>query len=395
MENVAVDLSGADVIDDHCHAFRIQELLERRPGGFETRLTLMGMGAMSSAQTDPALRGRAEDMVDSTVYSLVARRWLAERLDCEATAESVAAARDRALRADPVGYIRSLLDDQGITGLITDEGFPLPAVPSAEFEAAVGGVSVHRVVRIEPLIVELRDDAKSYTELEERFEDALERAADDRRTVAFKSIVAYRTGLDVERVDAATASSAFERWRASGWSERREVAKPVRDRLLDRTLAVAKRRGLVAHIHCGDGDPDIDLAHARPHDLFPFLRDHADQPIVLIHGGHPWTQVAGYIAALLPNVYVDLSVLVPWAASAIDQALEHLIGMVPTSKLLYSSDQASEPEVFWLSARLARRSLERVLAGLVERDFVTVGQAETIGQGILAVNTRRLHGLSS
>ena len=68
--------------------------------------------------------------------------------------------------------------------------------------------------------------------------------------------------------------------------------------------------------------------------------------------------------------------------------------MVPTAKLLYASDQASEPEVFWISARLARRSLERVLDGLVERDFLRVGEAETIGRGILADNTRRLHGLS-
>jgi predicted TIM-barrel fold metal-dependent hydrolase len=389
-----VDLAQAEVVDDHCHAFRLDELLARDPSGFEARLTLMGMCAMSSAHMDPALWKRTEDLVDSTVYSLVSRRWLAERLGCEATAEAVAAARDQALRRDPIAYVRSLLDDERITGLVTDEGFPLPEIPSEEFEAGVGGVAVHRVVRIESLIVELREAATSYADLEERFEASLERAADDPRTVALKSIVAYRTGLDVEPADANRASSAFDRWRAEGWPETRQVAKPVRDRLLERTLAVAKRRGLVAHIHCGDGDPDIDLAHARPHDLFPFLRDHADQPVVLIHGGHPWTAVAAYIASLLPNVYVDLSVLVPWASSAIEPALEELLGMVPASKLLYASDQASEPEVFWISARLARRALERVLGGLVDRDYLTVAQAETIGRGILAENTRALHGLA-
>jgi predicted TIM-barrel fold metal-dependent hydrolase len=151
----------------------------------------------------------------------------------------------------------------------------------------------------------------------------------------------------------------------------------------------------VAHIHCGDGDPDILLARARPHDVFPFLRDHVDQPIVLIHGGHPWTRVAAYIASLLPNVHIDLSVLVPWASSAIEPALEELLGMVPAAKLLYASDQASEPEVFWLSARLARRATARVLGGLVDRDYLTAREAEGIGRGILAENTRRLHGLAS
>ena len=93
-----VDLSDAQVVDDHCHAFRLPELLERAPQGFEARLTLMGMCAMSSARPHPAVWARAEELVDSTVYSLVARRWLAERLHCDPTAEAVTEARTAALR---------------------------------------------------------------------------------------------------------------------------------------------------------------------------------------------------------------------------------------------------------------------------------------------------------
>jgi len=389
-----IDLSDADVVDDHCHGFRLDEILARDPRGFEARCTLLGMGVMSSAQALDDPRDRARELVESTLFSLISRRWLAERLGCEPTAEAIAAARHDAISRDPVAYTRALLDDEHITGLLTDEGFPLPAIPAEEFERQVGGVPVHRVVRIEPLIADLRERAASYADLEDRFTAELERASEDPRTVAYKSIVAYRTGLDIEPTDASAATSAFDRWRAQGWPEARDPAKPVRDRLLGRTLDVAKRRGLVAHIHCGDGDADIDLAHARPHDLFPFLRDHADQPIVLIHGGHPWTQVAAYIASLLPNVHVDLSVLVPWASSAIEPLLEILLGMVPASKLLYASDQASEPEVFWLSARLARRALERVLDGLVDRDYLTAPEAGDIGRGILAGNSRRLHGIA-
>src|SRR5207245_2357597 len=135
-----------------------------------------------------------------------------------------------------------------------------PLIPSAEFERDAGDIPVHRVVRIEPLITDLRDQVGTYAELEGRLEEELQRAAKDPRTVAFKSIIAYRTGLDVEPVDEAAASVAFDRWRARGWSETRTEAKPVRDRLLDRTLAVAKRESRVVHIHCGDGDPDIGLA---------------------------------------------------------------------------------------------------------------------------------------
>jgi predicted TIM-barrel fold metal-dependent hydrolase len=192
----------------------------------------------------------------------------------------------------------------------------------------------------------------------------------------------------------AEAASAFDRWRAEGWPETRELAKPVRDRLLDRAAHVAARRGLALHIHTGDGDPDIDLPRAHPSLLFGFLRSHRDQPIVLIHGGHPWSHEAGYIASVLPHVYVDLSVLIPWAGWAVERHLSDLIGSVPTSKLLYGSDQASEPEVLWIAARLARRALERVLGEAVDSDYLSIQEAERIGTGILAENTRALHRIS-
>ena len=388
-----VDLSEADVVDNHCHPFRVDDLLAQDPAGFETRLTLMGMCFFSSQQSDPALWREVVSLTDTTVYSLVARRWLADRLGCQATAEGVAEACDRAIRKDPEGYIRSLLDDERIVRVVTDEGFSLPIIPAKEFESVVG-TTVHRVVRIEPIISDLRGPAEGFSEFEEGFQASLEEATGDPNTVAFKSIIAYRTGLDVATVSRQDAATAFLRWRADGFREARQHAKPVRDFLLERTLDVARRHDIAVHIHTGDGDPDIVLHRARPHDLFPLLRRHPDQPIVLIHGGHPWSQQAAYIASLLPNVYLDLSVLIPWAGSGLDQLLTVIIGMVPGSKLLYGSDEASEPEVFWISARLARRSLERVLGDVVDRDFLTHRQARALGMGILAENTRRLHGLT-
>jgi uncharacterized protein len=390
---MGVDLSNAEVVDDHCHGFTIDGLLEVRPEDFETRLTLMGLGYSSSAQSDPGLWQRTRDLSETTTYALVARRWLAERLGCEPAAAAVAAARRAAIEQDPTAYIRALLDDEHITGLIADEGFPLPVIPSAEFERAVGGVPVHRVVRLEQITAEELKDGNSYPELEAAVERRLHEAADDPRTVAIKSIIAYRTGLDVEPASADDAASAFDRWRAGGFEETRQDAKPVRDRLLHAAADVAGRRGLALHIHTGDGDPDIDLAQARPSLLFPFLRDHRRQPVVLIHGGHPWGHEAGYIASILPNVYVDLSVLIPWAGWTVERHLSDLIGSVPTSKLLYGSDQASEPEVFWISARLARRALERVLTSAVDSDYLTEQQADRIGRGVLAENTSALHRL--
>jgi hypothetical protein len=76
-----------------------------------------------------------------------------------------------------------------------------------------------------------------------------------------------------------------------------------------------------------------------------------------------------------------------------DKELEMLLGVVPSGKILYGSDEASEPEVFWLSARMAREALERVLEGSVDRGHLTARQAVEIGRGVLAGNTARLHGI--
>ena len=40
-----------------------------------------------------------------------------------------------------------------------------------------------------------------------------------------------------------------------------------------------------------------------------------------------------------------------------------------------------------------RASLERVLGTFVDRDYLSVGDAESIGRGVLAENVRRLHGI--
>jgi predicted TIM-barrel fold metal-dependent hydrolase len=143
----------------------------------------------------------------------------------------------------------------------------------------------------------------------------------------------------------------------------------------------------------GGDDPDIVLAHVRPQDVYDLLHDHMDQPIVLIHGGYPWMAEAAYIASIMPFVYVDLSELLPWASLGVDRELETVLGVVPAGKVLYGSDEASEPEVLWVSARLAKRALERVLGAAVERDHLTLEEAERIGRGVLGANSARLHGL--
>jgi hypothetical protein len=387
-----VDLSDADVVDAHSHPYRIEELLERDPATFLTRNMFLGLTMLSSNHANHELETFVDELTDTTVFGLALRRWLAAYLGCENTKEAVTDARDAAFRADPAGYAHALLQDERIVAVFAEEGYPQPTIPRAEFEAALGGITVHRVGRIEPWILEARE-AGTWDGTVDRFEAIVHEAAADDRLVAYKTIIAYRTGLDVTDPSSAEAATAYDRWKSADWTESRQDSKPVRDFLLRRALRLAKEHDRPFHIHVGGGDPDINIRHARPQDIFPLLVEHQDLPIVLIHAGYPWVAEAAYIAQILPNVYLEISELVPWAWGQIDGALETLLGAVPGAKILHGSDEASEPEVSWASARLSRRALERVLSSLVEREFLDLGEADRIGRGILADNVRHLHGV--
>jgi hypothetical protein len=387
-----VDLAHAPVIDVHCHPWRNEDLLAADPLGFESRITMTGMCLISSGRVDEEGERHLALLTDSTPLALTMRRRLSERLGCEPTKEAVAHARHAALAADACGYNAALWRDANVVGLIYDEGYPQPTISREEF-AAESGAHLHRVGRIEPWIVAVRGGASSFAELEDAFVAEVERAAADSELVAFKSIIAYRTGLDVGDPSRDDCERAFERWRAGGFRETREDAKPVRDALVRRTLALAKRHDRPMHFHCGGGDPAIVLGHARPQDLFPLLAEHADQPIVLIHSGWPWLDEGAYVASVLPHVYLDMSITMPWGSLAIDGKLEVLLGAAPPAKVLYGSDEASEPEVLWLSAQLGREALGRVLGVAVEHRWLDAPQAVSIGEGVLAGNAGRLHGI--
>jgi hypothetical protein len=387
-----VDLHGADVVDAHCHPFRSQDLLDRDPAAFETRCMYLGTALISSNHANHELSSFVEELTETTLFGLALRRWLAAYLGCEPTKDAVVAARDAALRADPTGYVRGLMDSEHVVAVVADEGYPQPTIPRADFEEALGGVPVHRVGRIEPWIVDARETG-NFEDTVSKFEEHVNAGGNDPRLVGYKTIIAYRTGLDITYPSSSDAAAAYERWRADDWRETREHAKPVRDFLLERAFRLAKEHDRPFHVHVGGGDPDVNLAHATPRDVFKFFVDHQDIPIVMIHSGYPWVAEATYVASVLPNVYLDVSELVPWGWGQIDWSLEMILGAVPGAKVFHGCDESSEPEMFPTSARLVREALERVLGTFVDRDFLSVSAAESIGRGVLADNVRKLHGI--
>jgi predicted TIM-barrel fold metal-dependent hydrolase len=250
------------------------------------------------------------------------------------------------------------------------------------------------VTRIEPLIEEARNVTNNVQDLEEAFRALLEEAAQDPRCVAFKSVIAYRTGLDVGSPSRDKVALSYRRWKEAEWRDGRETSKDLRDHLLNVTFEIASRVDRPVHIHTGAGDADVVLAYARPSNLAALLMRFSAHPVVLIHSGYPWLEEATYLASIYPMAYLELSLTLSWPTLDIDRGLNLILGSVPTSKVLYGSDTSFEPEVLWISAKLARAALGRVLGCAVERNYLTQKEAERVGRSVLAGNVIRLHGLT-
>jgi len=161
------------------------------------------------------------------------------------------------------------------------------------------------------------------------------------------------------------------------------------------TLEVARETGRPLQVHAGFGDPDIDLLRADPLLLRPILEDPrwAEIRVVLLHMAYPYAREAAFMAAVWPQVHLDLSLALPFLGPGAVPPLIEILSLAPSSKLMYGSDVSALPELFALSALWGRRALGEALGWLVERDGLGEPEAVDIARAILAGNARALYGL--
>jgi predicted TIM-barrel fold metal-dependent hydrolase len=116
-------------------------------------------------------------------------------------------------------------------------------------------------------------------------------------------------------------------------------------------------------------------------------------PFVLLHASYPYVREQGYLAAVHPNVYADLGLAVPYAAAAIPGVLRDAFALAPTSKLLFSTDAYSIPDIFWIAARWGRWGLAVVLEEMVGLGALAADEALDVAGQILGGNAARLYGV--
>ena len=216
--------------------------------------------------------------------------------------------------------------------------------------------------------------------------------------IGLKSIIAYRTGLDIAWTTRDEAVRAFGQVKdqADRDGSIRLANKPLNDFLVLTALEIANRQQMPIQFHTGFGDTDLDMIKANPFYLRAILQSDQfrDVPFVLLHASYPYVRQLGYLAAMYPNVYMDISLAIPFITTEIPRMIHEALGLTPITKILYSSDAFSIPEIFWLANRWGRAALERVLGEIVEVGALTETQARRAGEQILNENARRIYGLT-
>jgi hypothetical protein len=378
----AIDLTSVPVVDNHCH-------------GLYAAQTASDVQAWRGHFTESRAPRMREVHAGQTLFYRRLICELAAFFDCAPEEAAVLAARG-ALAQDAL--ISALLRAAHIEALLIDQGYPPRdlLLPDAEV-TRLAGCRTMPMLRLELLMQGLIAQYETLAAVEEALRAAL---ADVRGAgyVALKSIVAYRTGLEIRVWEREEAEAAFAvaRWEVSEKGALRLAHKPLLDTLLHIAFTEAARQEMPVQFHTGYGDTDADLRLANPLHLRAVLETprYRGMPVVLLHACYPYTREGGYLAAVYEQVYLDLSYGIPFLSydemAAFTRAA---LGVAPYTKLLYSSDAVGVPELHWLSAISARRVLGEALGECVARDELSAAEAQTVGAALLKENAVRLYRL--
>lgn len=374
---MTVDLARIPLYDHHAHALFREAIWRQAP-----------LEPYFSEAEDPAMLA---DFVRDNLYFRRSIRDLAGFYGCAPTADAVRAAR---AGADYAGLAARMFAESGIAHWLVDDGLWTDQLLSAEECAALlPGIAVRRIVRLETELarfVERHDRARN---LLGAFAEHLQALAPS--VAAFKSIAAYRTGLDVGRPAPAAVErdhGALRRALVPGRPPR-IAGKALVDAMLWAALPVAAAAGTPVQFHTGFGDPDLDLRLANPLHLRPLFEsaELRGLRVVFLHC-YPFVREAGYLASVYPGAYVDLGLTVPYTSvHAMRTAMHEALHLAPITKVLLSTDAQRTPEIFWLAARWGRRTLAATLEATVADGDLTSDEAEWAASRILFDNAAGLY----
>jgi hypothetical protein len=360
-----MDLSSIPVVDNHCHFFNLT--CPEQP--LHKMLTL-------------SLNSLPDDQLRySFLYRLIISG-LSELLGCPPDEQSVLAARNDLAKQDYGRYVKNLFEDVTLKGFLVDIGLQKSLVSFDDFER-LSAQKVWYVYRIETVVDRLWQEKIDPARGMEIFRAEVKDAIKTLPAVALKSIIGYRTGL---RIDPEVSVKQVSR---------KMDEQAYRNLFFMESARICREEGIPLHVHAAFGESNIDLRENNPLHLKPYLDSSPGRGIdtVLIHGGYPYAFEAGYLAAMFPRVYLDISELLPFVTMGARRGVEDLMSMCPWNKIMYGSDGFDVPETHWFGVRMGKQVIGSILGDLIKEGKIDREFAEEIAQLIFHRTTLGLHRL--
>jgi predicted TIM-barrel fold metal-dependent hydrolase len=275
----------------------------------------------------------------------------------------------------------------GVDDWIVDTGYGTGGILTPDQLADLSDARGHEIVRIEAVGESVGRSGVGAASYADALADQLDRAA--RAAVGFKTIVAYRTGFDIDwsAPTSAQVDEAASRWIDAGAPR---LTDPV---LIRHGVHTALRTGLPLQIHVGFGDRDLDLHRCNPMLLLELLRGPAaGAPVMLLHC-YPYHREAGYLAQAFDHVYCDVGLALNYVGARATAVLAESLELPPFAKVLYSSDAWGPAELHYLGSFLWRRAVRTVLGGWVTSGDWSEPDAVRIARMMATGNARRVYQL--
>ncbi len=390
-----VDVSGLPVLDVHAHPFLNKGAVSAEQF---TDFTAFGGGSREYMEQGgicwtPEVSDELQRVKRSTLYFIRMVNDLATFLGTSPDIDSVLNERNAQVAVSYQEYVKRLYADAGLESVIFDFGVPLPMLDIDEVDADLP-IEVIPIYRIEPLIADLLKQDLSWDEFKNAYDTAISEGLSSGRYKGVKSIIAYRTGLDVSPLSR-NADQGFQALDAIKRGLGGGSMKKLRDHLLCRAIELCMEHDVPMQIHTGMGDFEVNLVMCRPAYLMDLLRfpTYRSCRVLLVHTGYPYHREAAYMANVLPRVYLDVSEGIPFASSAAWEIYEGAMAMAPLNKICYGSDGYQLPEIMYTSTKLGKQALQDTLNGLVAKRMLTETDAQRAAAGILSGNARELYKL--
>lgn len=315
---------------------------------------------------------------------------LSQYFDCEPTIESVLKVRNQCINSEGkfIEYTKELYEDQAIIGTVLDW-------PSAGDEKSleIFPVPVYKLYNYEDVFFEQIKTAGSFNELMDNLTDSIRKAI-AAGFAALKCHVCEHYTMAVKTVSDRDAELLLQETRNGD----PKALEGVYFAMFRHILLLCQELDVPIHIHVGstgfNRKSACSVSELDPLLLVPFLTSdpiYVKTKIVFLHQAYPFTRNAALMAYSFPNIYVDTSWTLPWASAVFCSCIEDVLSTAPHNKIVFGSGQHGIPEIAWTAAKVAKKSLARVLDKMIGLDVIAVSQAEETASMLLYRNAQNLY----